>query len=404
MSQQPARPRLQRGEHAAAPALRVCGPTLTAFARELLASRPAARRFGDGLFELLVAGQHVALRVCDLGSGEAAARRLDALCRRLAQRLRGLNPSRLELTVDAAAVPPLCSWEIRCAAFRAGVLNVVLGEQAAAGDGLWGELWQLRNLPVRVAAWPSAGSATSLLAAEAAADVVPTVGLQAPSQSAFIVATLDLGTHCSPRGRISTASVERQLTALIDAADALHDDTTWPTPSMQHDAWWNRRIAIEVRGIGDVVKRARRDPRAQETLVELDLLIAHLRSTAISRSRALAQSRETLPAIDANDPGSRVAGSVLQAAWQRRWRCALERDGLAHRNLIAVSPWSLFPRDDARYRYVCLAPLLARADVCGCRRRISLRGWSAARLRAFYDRVTAARRACDAQMVVAEQP
>lgn len=404
MSKPLCQPRSHGAHGADAAGVRASGPALTAFARELLASRPVARRFGDRIFELLVAGHDVALRVCDLGGGDAAGQRLDRLCQRLAHRLRGLDASRLELTVDVAAVSPVCAWEIRCSAFGAGALNIVMGEQAPAARGLWRELWQLRNLPVRVAAWPSVASATSLLSAESAADVVPSVALQAPSQSAFVAATLDLSTHCGTRGCISTAAVERQLISLIDVSDAMHDETIWPTPSMQHDAWWNRRVAIEICGVGDVVKLARRDPRARGSLTELDMLFAHLRRTAMAHSRALARTRETLPAIDANDPGHRFAERASRDAWGRRWRRALERDAVAHRNLIALSPWSLFPRSDPNHRYACLTPLLARADVCSFRRHVSLRRWSAARLRAFYVQVLAARRARDAQMVVAEQP
>jgi len=394
--------------------LTACGLALTAFASQVLASPTSAARLLGQLINAGAGEQCVALRLCDLGSGRQAYEALSLICDKIgcAFQRAGLDHSMLEITVDAGAVAPQAAWEIRRKTLGAGTVNLVLSDAlmssalrpgALATDSLWLQLWRLRSSSVVSAFWPSASSRCALLSSEYAADVVPDIGLQAPGQSAWLSYELDLLEFADASGAIDENALQRSLWKSIDDAEEMHDTIAWPTPAMQQDGWFNRRLAIRIAGIGDIVMRRGLDPELHASVLELDRLIRYIRCTAERRSRQIARTRETLPAITAVNPCRNLRAGHVREAWERRWSRAIERSAMRHRNLIVMSPWSVFPHNCTNYRYANLLPLLRHADACEFRRRNSLARWNIKEFRRFHHRAWAVRRRIESATVVAER-
>lgn len=144
----------------------------------------------------------------------------------------------------------------------------------------------------------------------------------------------------------------RKLDALLDQAEQIHDEAEWPTPRMQEDAWLNRRVAIELRGLGRFA--------VSRTASEVHRLVGWTSARLHARSAAWAARRRPLPSIRDADPTRRMRPSSSRDQWQRRWQAALVTTAVRHRNILALSPWSILcDGSDARYE---LLSLLSHAD------------------------------------------
>lgn len=391
-----------------------CGIALTVFAPQMLASETSAARLLGQLTNARAGDHAVALRVCDLGSGQQAHERLGLICDKIGHAFQrtGLDPSALEITVDAESVGPQAVWKIRGMALGAGTVNLVLNDalmsstqppDAIAADNFWLQLWHLRTSSVMSAFWPSARSRCALLSSESSADVLPDIGVQAPGQSAWLSCQLDLVEFADASGTIDKKTLQQSIQTSVDEAEDMHDTTVWPTPAMQQDAWFNRRLAIRIVGIGDIAMRRGLDPELHASIRELDSLIRHIRCVAEQHSRQIAQTRETLPAITAANPCRHMGPGVARETWERRWLQAVKRTAIRHRNLIVMSPWSVFPHNCPDYCYTNLLPLLVHADACAFRRTISIAGWNAKEIKHFHHRTWAVRQTAESAMVVAER-
>ena len=136
----------------------------------------------------------------------------------------------------------------------------------------------------------------------------------------------------------------------------LHDETSWQEPLVEYDSWLNRRLAIALRGWGDLVERRGMDPQAIGTLRELEELARWACTTLHSRSRMLACNSNWCPALD--EAGARVLRKNASTRWTRRWKRAIRNVAVRHRNLTTMSPWDVFPAGKpADLRYADLLPL-----------------------------------------------
>ena len=412
---------LLRQEERPAPDTRRCtawpaaaGPAVNVVAIRALASAAATARLQRRLVDLLAGDCPVAVRVCGVGRGRGAIETLCRLCETLARAVvrAGLEPTQLELTLRAAAMPPRAATYIRESTLGPGIVNLLIDEATMAAareprphqtDRTWLQLWQLRSKSVFTAFWPATRSCCPLLSSERATDVLPGVGLQAPAQSAFAVRTLDLVSHADNSGAVDIRSIEHVLRDIIDDADTMHETIAWPTPAMRADSWFNRRIAICVTGIGDIALRRGLDPELHSSVLELDALLDHIRRFALQRSQAMAHSREMLPAIRAQNPCYRLQKSHSHDAWEQRWLRAIERSASRHRNLLAMSPWSVFPKGTCDFRYANLLPLLARVDACTFRRLQSIKSWNIRQFIHFHRHAWAIGRQRESTMVVAKR-
>jgi len=272
------------------------------------------------------------------------------------------------------------------------------------GECFWQDLWQRRAVPGMQTAFSAvAVPQCALLSAEAATAIVAPEGLQAPPRSAWVGMRVHLPRFLRPDGELDQPELERALVTCVDTGDALHDVLCWPSADAQHDAWLNRRLAIVVSGLGDILELTRRAPESHASLRFLGQLLQWLRMTLRSHSQAIARRRDLLPAIALSDPSQSLPPGCVGDEWRRCWQRAAEASRVAHRNLLVMSPWSLFPTHAAAdFRYAELLPLLRHADACTFRRPISISHWNVSEFKHFHKRAMAVLRQRIAASLIAE--
>lgn len=223
-----------------------------------------------------------------------------------------------------------------------------------------------------------------------------------PSHSAWIPLELDLSAYAGPKGDLSMTELESALIACVDDGDRLHDQTEWPEPLIEYDSWLNRRLAIALRGWGDIVRKKGSDPFSLQTLREMEQLAEWACLTLHNRSRHLALHNNWCPALD--EAGALVMQKKQSRAWGRRWKKAVQDVAVRHRNLTTISPWDVFPRQkQADLRYADLLPLTRFADSLSFQRDVSISHWNVNDFKGFYERVAAIVRCNSDAALVAKQ-
>jgi len=241
-----------------------------------------------------------------------------------------------------------------------------------------------------------------LLPAEPANEFSPQVCMQIPSHSAWIPLEMDLAAYADARGQLSMADLESALVASVDNGDQLHDQTDWAEPKIEYDSWLNRRLAIALRGWGDIVDRRGADPGILQTLRDMEELAEWACRVLHNRSRYLAHSSNWCPALD--EAGALVMQKKQSRAWGRRWKKALRDVAVRHRNLTTISPWDVFPRGkQADLAYADLLPLTRFADSLSFQRDVSIAHWNVNDFNGFYERVAAIVRCKGGAGLVAKQ-
>ncbi len=379
------------------------GVSLSVQASEVLVSAAATLQFCEQAYDVLANNWPLGVRVSGLGESPEAQAQFTRLCTLLGAIASAAHVAgaRVEVTIGAGAMAPETAWAIRCRMLGYGALYLLADAAqiqttqhpyaARPNAAFWLQLWRLRNTGCVCAVYADTVSSSSpLLCAEEADAVQSRYALQVPNGSAWAVVCLDLMAYVQESGAIDEALLEEALRLSVDAADSVHDETRWPTPQMRHDAWLNRRLAIIVTGIGDVVVRRGADPRRFSCLQELSDLLAWIRSTVVARSHKLAQRSELLPALTRSDPTRSLPAAGDLDSWQRLWRRAVDVNGVRHRNLLALSPWSVFPAQrhgDAGF--LDLLPLLEFADVCSFADAPPLHHWNINTFRDLHQRARA---------------
>ena len=226
--------------------------------------------------------------------------------------------------------------------------------------------------------------------------------MRIPSHSAWIALPLDLAAFANADGDISEAALECELNSYVDHGDQLHDQTDWVEPLIEYDSWLNRRLAIALRGWGDIVNRRAADPESLQTLRDMEELADWACATLHKRSQQLARHRNWCPALD--EAGALVMQKKQSRAWGRRWKKALQDVAIRHRNLTTISPWDVFPRGKpADLRYADLLPLTRFADSLSFQRDVSISHWNVNDFKGFCDRVAAIVRCNNGKGLVAKQ-
>ena len=197
-------------------------------------------------------------------------------------------------------------------------------------------------------------------------------------------------------------SLENALVACVDNGDKLHDQTEWGEPKIEYDSWFNRRLAIALRGWGDIAERRKADPALLKTLRDMEELAEWACQVLHNRSRFLALGSNWCPALD--EAGALVMQKKQSRAWGRRWKKALKDVAVRHRNLTTISPWDVFPRGkQADLRYANLLPLTRFADSLSFQRDVSITHWNVNDFNGFYERVSAIVRCNSGEGLVAKQ-
>jgi hypothetical protein len=227
-----------------------------------------------------------------------------------------------------------------------------------------------------------------LLPDEAACDFLPPVCMRVPRDSAWVPMQLNIARFVTSGGQIDRVALEAALVACVDEGDKRHDQTQWLEPQIEYDSWLNRRLAIALRGWGDIVALRGGDPRSLQTLRDMEELAEWICLTLHNRSKSLALRRRWCPALD--EAGVLLMKKNHARRWGHRWKKAVREVAVRHRNLTTMSPWDVFPANQhADLRYVDLLPLTRFADSLSFQRDVSIEHWNANDFKLFCKRVAA---------------
>lgn len=269
-------------------------------------------------------------------------------------------------------------------------------------ERFWLQCWHLRGTAgFGVAFAPGITSPCPLFSAEPAAGILPPHGLQVPPGTAWAFQQVCITDYVGDAGELRTEALGKRLRSAVDRGDRLHDEQDWPTAAMRHDSWSNRRLAISITGIGDLVRMRGADPRSLIALQELHEVLRWIRETVNARSRELAVAKEHAPALNIAEAGGSIA---TLTAWRTQWQAALQFAATRHRNLLAISLWSVFPAgESADLRYCDLLPVLAGADSCSFGQPPDLGHWNVNEFKYFHQRAWAVLERKEATHVIAER-
>ena len=370
-------------------------------AAALVRSSGVAEQVRQQVFDVLANGSEFGVTVRTEPGRPRAVASLAAACDVLAQAIdaAGVPPERVEVLVDNPAIQPMEAAAVRRDRIGPGLVHVVAGEDrlrgpgagAGARAGFWHELWQASpGKALRVAYAAQVRASSSLLRSEPATAVLPRTHIEVPAGTAWVELRVNL-VRLRSGGALCMTSLEQSLRHCVIAGEQLHDSTPWSTPAMRDDAWLNRRLAIAVEGIGDLVVAEGLDPSAFSTLEFLDRVMRAVQMVVREQSRALARRTAHVPALDRTDPCRFLPRGPVRDAWHQRWTEMLATAGVRHRNLLAMSPWAVFPAGQpADFRYADLLPVLRYADACMLSGAPDLGRWNVRKFRKFHCRASAA--------------
>lgn len=282
--------------------------------------------------------------------------------------------------------------------FGAGPRFVFLESLVAAGpgdtslpDSHWGVLVDaLRARGLLPVYGGFVRSHCPLLPDEMSVEVLPCSGLVVPAGSAWQCVSLPLGALCDRRGEISDSTLRRVATDAVRFADDLIDRCRWPDEKRQVDATRNRRVAFILTGIGDFALRHNLDPCDFGTLRHLAEVVGEIRSVLHRASARLATERGSVQSLDDACPAASWLEGSVGESWHRHFEEARRRSLVRHRNLLAMSPYSVLPASSPPPpAFADLLPLIGQADAWCFSGAPSFAGWNASQFRDFHRRARA---------------
>lgn len=315
----------------------------------------------------------VTFSLTDLGGGDTAIDALQGFCNRLRDTLqtcdnRGTNVG----TCMYARQAPLAAYRSATACLP-GPRYVLLDRAYLAHHGIrhfateddWQLLWRHRGGPAPLL--PAYGATIRpgcrLLDDEAATSVLPVHGIQVPAGSAWLPVSLHAPGLADDRGDLQWDRVSDTLASGLEVAEDIMSRLHWPHPGQAADATANRRLALSLTGLGDLVARRGLDPRRLETLEWLTAFVRRIRDMLWANSARMARENGILPALRRGDPSDRWDDGDHREHWKLRWQEALEQSAVRHRNMFVVSPYALLPSDGSpAFAYTDLLPVIAFAD------------------------------------------
>lgn len=202
--------------------------------------------------------------------------------------------------------------------------------------------------------------------------VLPQGLFQAQADTAWLVLEVNavkLGNAMQTRRRIGE---------VLRFADNLIEETVWPRPALALDALLNRRVAIHVQGLGELMQHRALVPDHPGGFVRLKRWLKFVRSCLLHESAVLARQRGPFPGCGATQLIAELTPRYGEQAARRLMRHRF----LRHRHLLALSPFALFPPQalqESDMRWLDLIPALACADVLTMRGSAKRRYFSAAK-------------------------
>jgi len=377
------------------------GVSLSVDAAAIRESASAAAQLRDQAFDILASGLPLSVSMSRLGP--EAGDVFSAMCEllRITAVDAGAPPASVEITIEAEPLSPQAAWLTRCRHLNKGPLYVLPDCSVMRPDHtllqrdrherFWLQLWHLRMTGMlRVACAPFISTQCPLLSLELAQCVIPSVAIQASVGSAWVPMRLDVSRFANNSGSLRESALEEALCRAVAIGDELHGLIAWPTAQMRHDAWLNRRLAINLTGFGDLALKCKLDPTRFTALERLSDVLRWAQDILYRQSRRMATQTGCVPALEQGDPSRAFPGGEIRNGWHRRWREAVELVAIRHRNLLVLSPWSVFPTNQpADYRYADLLPLLGFANACTFSEQPCAAGWDVNTFKSFHQRAWA---------------
>ena len=378
------------------------GASLYLDAGEVLASELALAQFREQLRDLLDQRAPLTVRMAGLSRSVDPAALFAQSCEALAAAANACcaSPDSVGIAIAGRELTPQTAWDIRTQILGPGDLFLLVDhlelypptqrDLRQRYEQSWTQLWELRDTGfVRAACAPLVTSQCPLLAAEKAGTVLPGASLQAPVGSAWVRMQVNIPAYMNARGELDEQGLRAALHACIDAGDAIHGQYAWPTARMRQDSWSNRRLAIEVTGIGELAKCRALDPRSFASLTALSEIMQSIQRMLQARSSEIARRHGCAPALGFGDPVQALTNGHDRESWSSRWSAAIERHAVRHRNLMVLSPWSVLPQPNPDPAYLDLLPLLHFADACAFPAPPELAGWNSSNFKDLYRRLWA---------------
>ena len=228
-----------------------------------------------------------------------------------------------------------------------------------------------------------------LLPGESSSGILPGVGLSVPLGTAWLPIELNLCAFANRRGDVNANRLDSALDACIQHGDSLFDRLCWFDARQRADAARNRRIVVCISGVGELLRRQGGNPADFCSLQRMDNLLNNIRQQLKRCSQRLAEARGPVPALAEHSPRGRWRDEQHRKAWLQRWQSAVSNVQLRHRNLLAMSPYTMLPECQASPESADLLPLLSHADALFFAGPPSLRHWKASDFSSFYRRVEA---------------
>ena len=367
---------------------------------------------------LLRHGAPVTIALQNLGEDaknqRQVSRELEAVCQLIAACVvdTGYEPHKLGLCICSHTIPLPAFARITQSVLGTGpryvLLDSLLMTARSAGQGdheaknSWHTLWQARTGNLQPAYGGVVRSACSLLSDELAPTVLPRVAAVVPQHSAWVCVSLALTEFIRDMANLDWRSLEIALAATVHLADGFFESTDWPCNQQTTDAALNRRLAVSVSGIGEIIRRTGRDPRQLETLRWVNAIIERVKIGLRDASRSSARHKGPLPALSVRDPSRGLRSGAVRDNWRRRWEAAVREAPLRHRNMLVLSPQDVLPAENfPPAGFEDLLPVLRHADAWCFPRTARYERLGLHEYETFHRRAWAVIRACTEGCVVA---
>jgi hypothetical protein len=369
------------------------GVSMLLSVQELLGSQHELERLAGAIRHYLLADLAVTMTLRDLGEPGESTQALEAFCLQLHHN--GVPRSRnLGVCLGTAALPLRAFSLITRCWLGDGPRYALLGapQMQQFDTDTWEYLWRFRA--GRWAVFPAYAETVAtpcpLLADEAASAILPTFGLQASADTAWLPMRLHLPRFADQMGIVCLDALNRASLTGVSTGERLLDLLQWPTEAMSRDSRSNRRIAINVTGFGELVRLQNKAPSDFYALQSLLQIAQHIRDTLWKCSAHIASRSELLPAIAKHEPSFAASDEHHSRNWANRWQAAIERSAVRHRNLLVMSPYSVLPTDDAGCAaYADLLPVIGFADAHSFAAAPPLKNWKIKEFCHFHRRARA---------------
>jgi hypothetical protein len=185
--------------------------------------------------------------------------------------------------------------------------------------------------------------------------VMPASLFEVPAETAWLVLNVDARCMGAPR------MLRSQLATCLRFADNLIDNVAWPCSGLRLDAVLNRRVAINITGIGDMLLEQGRDPASSRTFTELRRWLLFVRRCFVHESVYLARRRGPFPELGVSE----LVATLAPHYGARNARRLVSHRSMRHRHLLALSPFSILPSSAGLSRldrWLHLVPVIGCAD------------------------------------------